>query len=298
MNANERDSFFYSIKDNLYFLFTISGYKGEFAEIQKIKSKENGKYLLAHSEEQMMVKNRTIKKKISFEEYTDIVFNSVDICGVAIKVEDGYWYYDHLYLRKFRMAQEREQFLCKLNAVGDNIDEEKEKQIEECHKKQYIDCLHNVRKMWNKKAYERTYDILRFMNEVFPQNAGEVLFYCGKIHERVGNVVYAEMMYQEAIKNDRFNYWLYYQLGQFYRRIGKVNQERQVYETAYRHHRFYSNKGKVKNDGIQYVLEALIQHGGVKKKPLQKFGYMKYAEKIAEDYKLLPKINTYSYLTD
>lgn len=290
---------FDSVKDKLYFKIRIAENHGQKEELQKLNTKEGRKYLWAYIEEDDFLEHRYDVKSLSFEEYTEIILNDFDVEGVAVYIRDEYIYYDYPYLLQQQMKQEWEKYLIGLVAEESIVSDEKEKQIEEYNQSRYIEYMGIVEKAWDMGAYRRAYGVLFLLAEMCPEKAGEFLYYCALVSEKAGNLNHAELMYREAVKWERNNYWLYYQLAQFYRRMGRDNQEKEVYETAYKHHRFYStNSEEPQNDGIQYVLEALIQHEQLKKKPLQKIVYRKYKEKIAYEYELLPEFKTYCYLED
>lgn len=295
----DKDSFFNSVKDKLCFIIRMPENRGEKEELQKVNSKEGNKYLLAYVEKDDLIEDKYDMRKLSFKEYTDIVFDNFDINGVAIYNGGEYSFYDYRYFLQQQMQQEWEAFLDELDREGNYLEQDREKQIEEYHHREYIKYMENMKKARNMGAYGRTYDILCFLVVSYARKAGELLYYCGRIFEEVGNSDSAEQMYREAVRREPNNYWLYYQLAQFYRKIGKLNQEKAVYVSAYKHHRFYSNSNiKLQNDGIQYVLNGLIQHESIKKKLLEKRIYMKYAKEVNEKYADLLSFETYNYLDD
>lgn len=293
----EKEDFFNTVKEALYFKVRVSANQGENEEVLKIKTKEDRYFLSAFTGKEELVEKNFKVKKMSFDEYTGIIFESTDADGVAINVEGEYILYDHLYLRWLQMNRDLEKFLCGLDDEACFDGESREKRIEEYYQERYIYHLNNVKKMWKLEAYEKAYEILNLLGCVYPEKVGETLYYGGMICEKVGNMSAAEQLYRQAVRKEEYNYWLYYRLAQFYRRMGKYDLEIEVYEKAYTHHRFKStNREQLQNDGIQYVLTELIQCES--KKRLQKYAYRKYAKVVREKYKHLPEFKIYNLLDD
>lgn len=295
----DKEVFFNTVKDELFFKVRASANQDESGEVLRIKTKGDRYFLAAYTGKEDLIENNFSIKKMSFDEYVDIVFESADTDGVAVNVEGEYILYNHLYLRWLQMEQDYENFLCDLDKEEYADDEKREEQIGEYHQERYIYHLNDAKKMWNLEAYEKAYDILYFLGRVYPGNVGETLYYCGMICEKIGNMSSAEQLYRQAVREEEYNYWLYYRLAQFYRRMGKSDLEIDVYEKAYTHHRFnIFNKEQLQNDGIQYILTELIQYESTRKKRLQRFAYRKYAMEISEKYKFLPEFGVYNYLDD
>lgn len=293
----DKEQFFSTVKEELYFKVRVSASKGKCEEVLRIKTKEDQYFLSAYTRKEELIENNISIKKMTFDEYADIVFESADTDGVAINVEGEYILYNHLYLRQLQMNRDLDDFLCRLDAEECLDDEKREERIEEYHQERFRYHLNAVKKMWSLEAYEKAYDILYFLGHVYPGKVGETLYYCGMICERVGNMSLAERLYRQSVREEEYNYWLYYRLAQFYRRMGKYDLEIEVYEKAYTHHRFKStNREQLQNDGIQYVLTELIQCES--KKRLQKYAYRKYAKVVREKYKHLPEFKIYNLLDD
>lgn len=294
----EKEEFFNTVKEELYFKVRAATSQTESEEVLRIKTKENCYFLSAYTQHDDLIESNFSIKKMSFEEYVEVIFESTDTDGVAINVEGEYILYDHVYLRWLQINRDWENFLCTLGDEECVDGDIREKRIEEYHQEKYIYHLNNVKKMWKLAAYEKAYNILNLLGQVYPQKGSETLYYCGMICEKVGNMSAAEQLYRKAVREEEYNYWLYYRLALFYGRIGKRDLEWQVYKTAYTHHRFYKNidEEQHKNDGIQYILTQLIQSEYTKKKRLQRFVYRKYAKEINQKYKDLPVFKSYDFL--
>ncbi len=139
--------------------------------------------------------------------------------------------------------------------------------------------------------------LLRDLEEMVENHAnkrGELFYYMGVLHEKKGNAQKAEQAYRQAVREESFNYWLYYQLGQFYHRQQNYKEEQYIYKVAYKKYRMEGIEAKYCDDGIMYILEELIQYAESKKQSLMLMVYRKYAARVKEAYKKFPALEIYT----
>ena len=83
----DKEQFFSTVKEELYFKVRVSASKGKCEEVLRIKTKEDQYFLSAYTRKEELIENNISIKKMTFDEYADIVFESADTDGVAINVE-------------------------------------------------------------------------------------------------------------------------------------------------------------------------------------------------------------------
>ena len=163
------EAFFDSVKNDLYFKVNKSIVQGEKCNVLKIKTKENYYYLSAYANFDCSFE-KNIFIKMSFDEYVNIVFGSTDVEGVAIYRDGEYIFFNHLYLRWLNIKQDLDDFLCTLDIVDEK---EIEEQIAKYHSQRYREHLIDVKNMFDKKAYEKAYNILCMLLQLYPNNLSE-----------------------------------------------------------------------------------------------------------------------------
>ncbi len=287
------EEFFNTVRDVLYFRVRNSVSQNDTCNVLKIKPKGEFYYLLAYVHEEDVAEDNFRIVCRTFEEYTDIVFENKDIGGIAIKVDGEYEYINHAYLRYLRMVDDRKTLM-----QTSGLEEfDKEEYIRRSYEKKYMEYLAEVKRLYVTKAYDKTVDFLKLIGFFYPEHNSEMLYYRGVVYEKVGNIGSAEVLYREAVLYEERNYWLHYKLAQFYRRWGKFDIEWDVYEQAYIHQRFHCKlEEKDKNDGIEYILAAMIEHEFMRNKRVQRMVYRGYAKEIEKIYKRLPEFQKYDFL--
>lgn len=250
-NFNIHDDIVSQLLQTEWFMELLSEYDAYnqcIGKFRKTLYMEN-EYLVAHLQP---VGN--IYTCLDFETIIDYVVDDINICGLFFEVKGTYFQIDkenvfYLYIKK-------EIILHKEHAL--DICEEK---------------LHMIGK---KQGYCRMWSFLALLKKFFWEKRDQYTFYMANIMEKEGNYADAEKLYIEAVNICPDNYWLYYQLGIFYRRHADIKKEKKIYLAAYKRYRFKEGERTEKEQTIFFVIEALIRIS--KHNSLKYFTYKKFLD--------------------
>lgn len=160
----------------------------------------------------------------------------------------------------------------------------------------YYIFLDEVKKLYISKEYDAAISNMCIIQDIYPEHFGEIEFYKGCIFEKEQKFLEAEKAYRQAIKAEPDNYWLFYKLSLYYKKIENYKMEWKVLEIAYRKYRFFEEDYRKKDVGIEYILDTMIKYTERKNKKIRNKIYKTYASKIYKQYENIDKMKTYNYL--
>lgn len=164
----------------------------------------------------------------------------------------------------------------------------------------YYKSLVYLADIYKKEKFRIAHEYILFMLEYFKGHASEIFYYCGVIFEKTGNIQNAENCYRQCVNMEKHNYWLYFQLSNFYRRIGKCVQEREVYNDALKLYECSSDINDMYDAQILLIMERTLEldiSAGDKFKYIVHKANFKYYKKRMYNNKQKHKVPEYSKYT-